>query len=51
MNELLKEYEDAFSECFPLMLMRGMSEEDVKVAIKKCLKDGKPYEVDAEGDY
>lgn len=51
MNELFKKYEDAFNECFPLMLMRGTSEDDVKDAIEKCLKNGKPYEVDAEGDY
>ena len=51
MNELLKKYEDAFNECFPLMLMRGASEDDVKDAIEKCLKNGKPYEVDAKGDY
>lgn len=51
MDELLDKYKDKFGECFPLMLTRGMSEEDIKDAINECLDKGKPYEVDDKYDY
>ena len=51
MDELIDKYKEKFGECFPLMLTRGMSEEDIKEAIKECLKNNKPYEVDTDNDY
>lgn len=51
MDKLLEQYEKKFDECFPLMLTRGMSEKDIKEAIKECLKKNKPYEVGSENDY
>lgn len=51
MNELLDKYKEKFGECFPLMLTMGMSEEQIKDAVKECIQKNKPYEVDADGDY
>lgn len=51
MDKLMDEYEKKFGECFPLMLTRGMSEEDIKDIIKICLANNKPYEVGTELDY
>lgn len=51
MDKLLDEYKEKFGECFPLMLTRGMSEDDIIEIVKSCLKNNKPYEVDEERDY
>lgn len=51
MDELIDKYKDKFGECFPIMLTRGMSDEQIKDIIKECLKNNKPYEVDNEYDY
>lgn len=51
MDKLLDKYKEKFGECFPLMLTMGMSEEQIKDAINECLKNNKPYEVDADSDY
>ena len=47
----MEKYKEKFGECFPLMLTRGMSDENVKEAIEECLKNNKPYEVGTEYDY
>lgn len=53
MDELLDKYRYRFGEQFPLMLCRGMSEEDIKQIIQQCLEDGKPYspDLDPDSDY
>lgn len=51
MDELLDKYKDKFGECFPLMLTRGMSEEDIKDIIEACIENEYPYTADAENDY
>lgn len=51
MDELLDRYKKKFGECFPLMLTKGMSDEEIETEIKDCLKKNKPYEVDSEYDY
>ena len=51
MDEWLNKYKEKFGECFPLMLTRGMDDEQVIAAIKECMKKHKPYEVDIENDY
>ena len=51
MDELLDKYKEKFRECFPLMLVRGMSEKQIIESIDDCIKNNKPYEVNADGDY
>ena len=51
MDKLLNKYEEMFGECFPLMLTRGMSEEQKIDIIKSCLNKKEPYEVGTENDY
>ena len=51
MDELLDKYKEKFGECFPLMLTMGMNEKQIEDIIKDCLKNNKPYEVNADGDY
>ena len=51
MDELMDKYKDKFGECFPLMLTRGMSDEERMEEIKNCIKNNKPYSIDNEYDY
>lgn len=51
MDDLMEKYKKKFGECFPLMLTMGMSDEQIENIIKECLKNNKPYEVDAYSDY
>lgn len=53
MWNLLDEYHERFGETFPLMLCRGMDEEDIIQIVQKCLDDGRPYEpdIDPDADY
>lgn len=51
MDNLLDKYKEKFGECFPLMLTRGMPEEQVKEIVKDCIEKNKMYEVDEESDY
>lgn len=53
MEELLNEYRERFDENFPIMLFRGIPEDEVMQSIQKCLSDGKPFEadLDTEVDY
>lgn len=51
MDKLLDEYKKMFGECFPLMLTRGMSDEQIIEIVKSCLNKKEPYEVDEERDY
>lgn len=51
MDELLDKYKEKFRECFPLMLTMGMSEVQICEIIEECLRNNKPYEVDADSDY
>lgn len=46
MNEKLDEYREKFDEQFPLMLVLGMSDEDISSLVDECLESGKPYEPD-----
>ena len=58
----MDKYKERFGECFPLMLVSGMSEGQfifldrnftwqIYEEIKECLKNDKPYEVDNDYDY
>lgn len=51
MDKLLIEYKDKFGECFPLMLVMGMSDDKICELIKECLETNKSYEVNNEYDY
>ena len=51
MDEIMDKYKERFGECFPLMLVSGMSEGQIYEEIKECLKNDKPYEVDNDYDY
>ena len=39
---LLKEYQDRFSDNFPLFVFRG-TDKEVKRVVEKCLRDNKPF--------
>lgn len=47
----MDKYRERFGECFPLMLVSGMSEGQIEDIVKDCLKKNKPYDVDREYDY
>ena len=53
MDKLLDIYRQTFDEQFPLMLCRGMAEEDISQIIQQCLDDNKPYrpKLDPNVDY
>lgn len=42
--EAMDEYKDVFGEQFPTMEMMDATADEVVSIIRKCLKDGKPYE-------
>lgn len=44
MEKLIDDYLEKFGEQFPIMLLRGVSEEELKAIIQKCIDEGKPYE-------
>lgn len=41
--ELIGKYLDRFDENFPLFMVRGMDDEEIKALIQKCLDEGIPY--------
>ena len=53
MDALLDKYRTQFGEQFPLMLCRGMTDEEICQTVQKCLDDGKPYapELDPDANY
>ena len=51
MDEIMDKYKERFGECFPLMLVMGMSDDKICELINECLKTNKPYEVNNECDY
>lgn len=48
MDELLNQYSEKFHENFPVFITRGMTETEIKEAIRECLNDGTPYVVDTD---
>lgn len=46
MKELLEQYLEKFDDQFPLMLVRGMDEEEIITILKKCIEENKPYEIE-----
>ena len=50
MFELIEQYTEKFNENFPIFVVRNMTEDEIKGIIRKCLDDGKPYQVDTEED-
>lgn len=51
LDELLKEYIDAFGEAFPLMCCMGMARSEIADTIRKCIDSGKPFEPEEGADY
>lgn len=53
MDTLLDEYRTRFGEQFPLMLCRGMTDDEICQTVQKCLDDGKSYtpELDPDANY
>lgn len=51
MDELMERYKNMFGESFPLMLTRGMNDDQIIDIIKSCLSKKEPYEVSDENDY
>lgn len=50
MNKKLDEYREKFDEQFPLMLVRGMTDDEIIKIIDECLESGKPYEPKLDPD-
>lgn len=48
MDKLLDQYREKFGEQFPLMLVMGMSEDDIIKIIEECLEKGVPYDPELE---
>lgn len=44
MEELMDQYREKFDDQFPLMLVQGMSDDEIADIIRKCLLAGKPYD-------
>lgn len=42
-DALLGKYEEQFRESFPLMLCRGMDDEEICATVQACLDENKPY--------
>ena len=53
LDKLLDKYEEHFGECFPLMLCRGMDDDEMCKTIQKCLDKNKAYSpaLDHDADY
>lgn len=45
MDKLLREYREMFDENFPIYRMMGRDDAEIIKIIKKCIEDGKPYEM------
>lgn len=50
MEELLFQYVEVFDENFPIFLLSGMDEKEIKEIVQKCLDEGIPYEVKSKDD-
>ncbi len=46
MGDLIKKYVERFDENFPLFMLGGMSDEEIKTLITDCLNKGEPYRPD-----
>ena len=44
MEKLLVEYREKFDEQFPIMLVRGMTDDEIIKIVQQCLDEDKPYE-------
>lgn len=52
LEQALQEYADKFKDNFPIFYVNHLDEDEMVKLIKKCIKDGKPYEADyGEGVY
>lgn len=53
MDRLLDKYKAKFGEHFPLMLCRGMDDEEINSLVEECLESGKPYDpkLDPDANY
>ena len=48
MEELIKEYVEVFNKSFPIFMLMGTEDEEIKQIIKKCLVENKPYIIKTE---
>ena len=46
-DKLLIEYANKFNENFPIRIVR-LNDKELEETLQKCLKTGKPYELDKE---
>lgn len=53
LDMLLDKYEQKFGESFPLMLCRGMADEDICEIVQDCIDKEKTYspDLDPNADY
>ena len=49
LEEYLQQYVNAFGDNFPIFAFMGDEDEAIDT-IKRCLKNNKPYELDADDD-
>ena len=49
-EDLLNKYVERFNENFPIFLVMGMGEEEVKIQIEESLETGKPFNPDMDQD-
>ena len=50
MDELINKYVEKFGENFPLYMFMGVDENEIIIAITKCINDNKPYVADNDKD-
>ncbi len=50
MEKLIKKYIERFDENFPLFMLGGMSDDEIKALITDCLEKGEPYRVNDKSD-
>lgn len=43
MEKLIKKYVERFNENFPLFMLGGMSDDEIKTLLENCLDKGEPY--------
>lgn len=51
LEKALEAYEERFGENFPLLCLRGVSDDDIIRLAEESIKTNEPYETQEDGDY
>lgn len=46
MEKLIRKYVERFDENFPLFMLGGLSDDEIKALLEDCLTKGEPYRPD-----